>query len=63
MLVFLHRDVKNLYFFSDLKKVLAFEEGWAYLQWKPGNAFWFKKKKVFAEFVKCDEGQGVVDAV
>lgn len=45
MLVFLHRDVKNLYFFSDLKKVLAFEEGWAHLPWKPGNAFWFKKKK------------------
>lgn len=45
MLVFLHRDVKNLYFFSDLEKVLAFEEGWAYLPWKPGNAFWFKKKK------------------
>lgn len=22
-----------------------------------------KKKKVFAEIVKCDEGQGVVDAV
>lgn len=62
MLVFLHRDVKNLYFFSDLKKVLAFEEGWAYLPWKPGNVFWFKKT-AFAEFVKDDEGQGDVDAV